>query len=213
MSEPAPWTTLFQRIKASVPGATDAMIRLEITAVLVDWTQDTNCWTEDVPFVTAQDEVDYEMVLDGGTANRLMLVFDPTVQPPRWVMNGISMPVPGQLHFYYAPEPGKNWVARIAKACSTPAVTGTPPVLTGYPVVDDWIIDKWHDDFYYGVLAYLQGEPSKTFSDPKSSSGAGVRYRSGKSQAKVEVQRMNLYGGQAWSYPQGWSTISRKGWA
>lgn len=216
MTEPAPWTLLYNRVKSSCPGAADALIRLEVTAVMVDFTQETNVWIENIPFTTAATvgDFDYDLVLDGGTANRLMLVYDPALPGPQhWYMNGISMIEPPVIHFVTQPELSKPLVARIAKACSTPQVTGTPPVPTGYPVIDPWIVDKYTDVLYYGALSYLQSEPSKVFTDPKQAAQNASLYRSGKTQAKVEVQRANIYGGQAWAFPQGWSTISRKGWA
>jgi hypothetical protein len=213
MTEPAPWTLLFNRVKASLPGATDALIRQEIGAVLMDFTQDTNLWIEEIPFVAIDNTLNYPLTLTGGTANRLMCVYDPENDPPHWYMHGVSMQVPAVIHFVRQPEPGQDLVATIAKAASTPAMdTSVPPKPTGYPEIDAWIVEKYADVLYYGTLSYLQLEPVKTFSDPRLGTANGARYQSGKSQARVEAQRANIYGGQSWIFPQNWATISRKGW-
>jgi len=215
MSEPAPWTTLFARVKAALPGATDAMIKAEIAAVMIDFTQDTNLWTEVIPFSITPGTLDYVLPMNnGGFPNRLILVADPMVSPPRWFQDGISMPVPGTIHFTYDPSQAYDLVAYIAKSASTPAMdTSTPPKPTGYPAVDDWIPLKYVDVLYYGVIAYLQALPAKTFSNPQYSASNSLRYHSGKSMARVDGQKANIFGGQAWQYPQGWAAISRKGWA
>lgn len=204
---PDTFAPLFNRVKSSVPGATDAMIRQEINAVLVDFTQDTNLWREEVVFTTLANTLSYPLTMTSGQPNRLMYVFDPLVQPLRPFMGGIAMRVPGTLVFYRQPEPGKALTAIIAKAASVPVTS------TGYYVIDSWIINKYADVLYYGALSYLQMEPSKTYSDPKLGSANAARYHSGKGLARAEGIRENLYGGQTWSYPQGWASIGRKGWA
>lgn len=201
------WQPLFNRVKASLPGATDAMIKQEVNAVLVDFTQDTNLWIEEIPFSTSLDKLSYPIPILVGQPNRLMCVFDPLIQPTHWYMGSIAMRIPGIITFVRQPEPGKLLTAAIAKACSPPVTS------TGYYAIDAWIVNKYLDVFYYGVMSYLQMEPAKSYSDPKLGSYNGARYHSGKGQARAEGLRANLYGGQAWSYPQGWASIGRKGWA
>ena len=215
MSEPEPWTRIYNRVKATIPAATDAVIRQEIFAVMIDFTSDTNIWVEEFPFVTDPNTVDYVMPVIQGVANRLVLVYDAaTEEPYNWADNYITMRIPGTIHLTRSPTEAKNWVARIAKSCNTDKMdAGTPPKPTGYPEVDDWIVNQNNDAIYYGTLWYLQRQPAKPYRDPTAARENQLMYGSAKSQVRVNNMRQNVFGGQAWQYPQSFATISRKGWS
>lgn len=206
MSQPAPWTRLWNNVKIAAPAATDSVIKQELMRVLVDFTQDTNVWCEDVSITFQPNVYDYTFSVTGGTPNRLMLVYDPADPLKRWKQGGMSMPTPGIIHCVYPPSTASAWKARIAKSV-------TDPVTDGFPTIASWIVEKYADDLYYGVLAYLQSEPKKSYSDPREAAKNLANYLSGKSKVRTEIIRQNTYGSQAWVFPQGWSTTTRKGWA
>jgi hypothetical protein len=207
MSQPAPWTRLYNNIKIAAPAATDPVIKQELMRVLVDFTQDTNLWCEDVTVTFLPNTYDYTFSVTDGTPNRLMLVYDAADPTRRWKNNGFSMPTPGIIHCVYPPSTSSAWKVRVAKAVTDPVTA------ENFPVLASWIVEKYSDDLYYGVLAYLQGQPKKSYSDPQSARGNLANYMSGKSRARIEGIRQNTYGSQAWTFPQGWAATSRKGWA
>jgi hypothetical protein len=217
MTEPLPWTRLYNRIKAELPAAPDALIRQEIFQLMIDFTQDTNIWIEEVPLDIQPNVISYPFIVEKGTPYRLILVFNPNDTTPsgpyRWADNGITMRVPGIIRLWNKPTETKQWVAVISKACATDQMdTSTPPKPTGYPEIDDWIVDQYTDIVVSGTLAYMQRMPGKPWRDPKAAAENQAFYQSQKSQARLNNMRSNVYGGQTWTYPQNFATITRKGW-
>jgi len=213
MSEPEPFTKLFQRVKSQVPSCADALIRQEISNTLLDFTQDTNIWQETFDMNVVPTQLIYPLTVTVGTANRLMLVYKDTDPWRRWADNWITMRVPATIELARGMAQNELWHAVIAKATSTPMMTDdTPPVDTGYPEIDEWIVDQFSDTIYYGTMWFLQRMPAKSFRDPAGAKENSALYGSSKTQAKVQAMRMNVYNGQSWTYPQSFATISRKGW-
>lgn len=212
MTEPAPWQFIFNRVKSQIPACLDALIRQEICAVLIDFTADTNIWVEEVPVTVPADAHQVTFTVTGGLPSRLMSVFKPGDPLRKWVSGGITMRIPGTLEIVQSAPEDRDWMVAIAKACNEVATTGEPPAPTGYPVVDSWIVDQNNDAIFYGAMHYLLRMPAKPFTDPKGAAGYGALYGSTKSAARVNSMRTNVYGGQAWQYPQGFATTSRKGW-
>jgi hypothetical protein len=214
MTEPAPWTRLFQRIKAELPAAPDPLIRQEVYQLMIDFTQDTNIWLETVPIPVVPNVTSYSFTLDQGFPNRLMIVYDAATQPPyRWADSNITMRVPGTIDLFRPPTVAANWNAVIAKVCNTDQMdTETPPQPTGYPEIDPWIVDQYTDVVVTGTLAYMQRMPAKPWRDVQAAATNEAFYKSQKSQARVNNMRLNVFDGQIWRYPQGFSTITRKGW-
>jgi hypothetical protein len=220
MAEPYPWTQLFRRIKTSIPAAIDDVIRGETFQVMIDFTQDTNIWKETIPISIQPNVYNYPFTVTGGVANRLIIVYDPATQqssnyPPVWADSFISMRVPGIIALVRTPSAPVTWNVTVAKACfdNFMDTTQVPPVKTLWPNIDSWIVEKNNDAIFFGVMAYLQKQPSKAYTNPKDAEFNMRQYRSMKAEAKANDQMLNTLGGQAWTFPQGWATIRRKGWA
>jgi hypothetical protein len=208
-----PWQRLYNDVKIQVPGATDAVTKQELFRCAKDFFDETNLWTEGVPFVVTPNVHSYTVTPVGkGTPNRLIVVFDPAQQYPdmRWVQSGIQMDQPGIITMRYSPSTSANWVALYAK-------TPTDPVdANGYPDMESsawWLIDKYRDAFFYGTVARLQLQPSKTYSNLKSGGWNNQNYITQRGKARTDALKANVLGGQRWMFPQGYATISRKGWA
>src|SRR5882672_1648757 len=107
MTEPAPWTRIYNRIKAQIPAAPDAVIRQEIWSVMIDFTQDTNIWVEEIPIVIQPNVTTYPFTTTFGRAHRLMMVFNPDNNTNtgrfRWAQGGITMRIPGILELGLVP--------------------------------------------------------------------------------------------------------------
>lgn len=220
MTEPAPWTQIYNRVKSQIPAAPDALIRNEVWSVMIDFTQDTNIWVEEIPFTIQPNQVLYPVTVTHGLPHRLLLVYN--VDPNnmyngdryKWADNGITMRIPGTIQLYRNPVNPQNWMAVIAKSVLDGRfdTTVTPPVLTGYPEIDDWIVEGHADCIYYGLMFFLQRMSSKPFGNPTSARENQLLYNSQKSKARVDNIRTNVFGAQSWQYPQGYQAITRKGW-
>ena len=217
MTEPVPWTNLFERVKSEIPAVPDVLLRHQINATAIDFTTDTNTFVEEVPVNVVPNTAQYPLTfIDGGKACRLLLVYDPNLVKDgsyTWADASITMRIPGILRLARVPTQPQAWVAVVAKSCGTPQVTtDIPPKPTGYLEIDSWIVDRYYDTMYYGVMWLLQRMPAKPFRDPKAAAENYAQYTSGKSTAKANDQWKNIYNGQAWMYPQAFRTITRKGW-
>jgi len=203
-------------VKSLIPAAPDALIRQEITYIMMDFTGDTNLFMEEVPLDINTTDIEYPFVLQqGGRPNRLMRVWNTPDDDidRKWADSGITMRVPNIIRLGRLQSEPKTWKAAIAKACGTPQMdNSTPPKPTGYPEVDAWIVDMYTDVLSYGVLWALQRLPSKPFRDPVAAKENGAMYDAFKAQARVNNQYANVYNAQSWRFPQGFATIARKGW-
>jgi hypothetical protein len=78
-------------------------------------------------------------------------------------------------------------------------------------MIDDWIVDKYADTIGRGVLARLQFEPQKPYSNPMIAQVNQRAYISGRSLARTNDMHGNVYNAQSWRFPSGWGTTNRKG--
>ena len=220
-----PYDRLFADIRKDLPSVNDAVVRQEIFRVLDDFTQHTNLWQENVPIHVVPNQFSYSFTTVTGRPNRLMLVYVdpglpyaapntlPVPAPPDapaigtyWPMGGLSMRVPGVLQLPRVPNTAADWIAVVAKR------TAEPLDADSYPVIDEWIVDKYADTLGRGVLARLQLEPQKPYSNPMLAAANQKAYISGRSMARVNDNHANVYDAQRWMYPQGWATVTRKPW-
>jgi len=208
-----PWDRVYADVKIFIAGITDAVFKWVLFQVANDFTDATNIWTEEVSVNVQPNVVSYPVTLQHkGFPNRLMIVYDPALVPPnekRWVMGGAGMQVPGTITIPYAPSTAVTWKAVIAKIVEEPVDSN------GYPDVetaDQWWIDQYRDALVAGCLARLMMMPAKTFSNPSLAKQYNTAYISERSKARGDVIKANTFGGQRWQFPQGWSTVTRKGW-
>ena len=203
---PSPFDRIFNDIRKDVPSVVNATFAQELFRVMDDFTQTTNIWRETFPLTIVPNDRSYTVAPTDGQPNRLLLVYNVDASTLYWAASGITMRVPGVIELFRNPTTAANWAAVIAKRVSNL----TPD---GYPVIDDWIVDKYADTIGRGVLARIQFEPQKPYSNPMLAQTNQRAYIAGRSLARANDGAMNVYNGQAWLYPQGFSTVNRKPWA
>ena len=207
-----PWDRLFNDIKISVPGLTDAVLKQELYRVVTDFFDQTNVWDETIPFNVVPNTLNYQVTPAGkGAANRLLLVYDPANAGPdkRWVQGGIQFQMPDVIQLATSPSTATTWNAIISKQLDDPVTR------EGYPDIDPnffWVLNKYRDALTYGTLARVFIQPAKTYSNLKLAQFNNANYVSERSQARVDVLHSHTYGGQRWMFPQGYATTARKGW-
>lgn len=218
---PLPWTGIFNRIKSQIPAAPDAVIRQEIASTMLDFTTDTNIWIEEVPIAVLPDVTSYNInnALHGGFPIRLMMAWNDNSTDPaskfHWAQGSMTMRIPGIIELFTKPTVAQSWKAAIAKATSEDRMVSVPPALpvsTGFPEIDDWIVNMNNDVIYYGTMYFLQRQPSKPYGNAQAAKENQMIYQSSKSTVRVNAMRTNVYGAQAWRFPQTFATVSRKGW-
>lgn len=215
MTVPAnPWDRLYADVKIALPGVTDAVYAQELFRTFKDFCDQTNIWQETVPITGLPNVTSYPFTVAGkGAPNRLMIMYDPNLSngplDRRWVQHGVAMPVPGTIVVNYAPSEQVAWEAIVAKTPIDPLNTDHQPDVEPE---DWWIVDDCRDALYYGVLARLQIQPLKPYSNPQLSKYNMGNYITQRGMARTMVIKKHTYGAQAWSFPQGWATTARKGW-
>lgn len=198
---------IFQDVKKDIPSAVDAVVRQEIFRVMDDFTQTTNIWVEDLPFAVTPENLSYTVTPAEGKPNRLLLVYDTASERKYWAGQGISMRVPGVIQLYRPPQQAGTWSAVIAKRTAEPLSSDK------YPNIDDWIVEKYADCIGRGVIARLQIEPQKPYSNLMLAQVNQRAYIDGRSIARANDGHANVFDAQGWRFPQSWATTSRKAWS
>jgi len=193
--------------------------------VMDDFTQTTNIWQEHVPFAVVPHVTTYKVTVTAGKPNRLIVVYDDTgpyvgplifpapardsfpPSPTFWPGGPVTMRVPGTLQLPRDRDMNATWWAVIAKRIAEPLDADK------YPVIDEWIVDKYADTIGRGVLARLQLQPQKPYSNPMLAQVNQRAYIAGRSLARVNDAYANIYNAQNWRFPQSFATVSRKGFA
>ena len=197
---------IFNDVRKDIPSVVDAVLKQELFRVLDDFTQTTNIWREEIPFDVTTDNLTYTVTPTVGKPNRLLLVYNQAAESKYWAAPGITMRVPGVIQLWRPAQAG-TWVAVIAKR------TAEPVNSENGPDIDQWIVDKYADCLGRGILARLQFEPQKPYSNPMLAGVNQKAYIAGRSLARANDGHGNVINGQNWYYPQGWASVQRKAWS
>jgi len=207
----APWDRVFSDIKIAVPGAVDAVVQQELYRVSIDFFDQTNMWTEEIPIAVDPGTLTYPVTPTGkGQLCRLLLLYDPAMASPdkRWVQGMVTYQ-PENIILAHAPSSATTWNAIFSKEPLD------PPTAENYPDIDAsfmWILQAYRDAFVTGTLANLYMQPAKPYSNLQLGRMNNQNYISQRSRARVDVLHSYTYNGQRWQFPQAYATTHRKGW-
>jgi hypothetical protein len=195
------------RLKANcqvqLPGALDGPLLLAIFNTVTTFCIQTNVWQEDQDFQTRANKRDYAIsasesdcyytrlisVVRNDLDTDQSLLTNPT--PVRAHMHG-----EGILRLHDTPQVITRLTARFAKA---PRPTDNFGSLPNFPL-EFW--DQYHNVLVEGVLANMQAQTAKPYSQERMSILHGRRFIAGCSTAKVEALNGGMLGGQAWRFPK-----------
>lgn len=208
----APWSHLYSDLKIQIPGLLDSVMAQVTFSLWKDFCDKTNIWTEIVPIQIVPSVNTYAFSVTSGAPNRLLMLYDPAAATPypHWAQGSVTMQVPGIITIYYSPSTAAPWAAIVAKTPLDPVDAEGYPVL---PATDQWIVDKYREALMYGILARLQAMPGKPYSNDKAAAKNNQTYISERGKARTDAIKANVFGGQRWTFPQGFATIQRGGWA
>ena len=196
---------LYAEVKKDVPSCPDALIKQQAFMTVNDFCQYTNIWQENITIPIVAGTSTYTLTVADGKINRLMFVYDANAPTKNWPQSGIAMRVPGTLELYRAPQQNGSWVAIVAKRPFNLNVDG-------WPVIDEWIIDKYEDWLAAGTTARIVSTPQKPYTNPIAARDNQRTYIEGRSLARANDGYGNIYNAAGWRYPQGWTVSRTKGW-
>jgi hypothetical protein len=174
-------------------------VKLEFYNTLDEFLKDSNVWQEEIAFSTIVDDATYTIEPVDGIINRLMRLNDANDIPV-----GVTMQVPGELVFNYIPSTVSALTATVALTCIDPTDTNE------FPIVPEWILDKYFNGLVDGIVGKLMMHPSKPYTNKEVSIYHTRRFRNVVAQAISEMKRTNLYGAQAWRFPSSFAVRRSK---
>lgn len=182
---------LMDNLRIKLPAALDGVIQLELYNALDEFFRDTQTWVEDVPFVTEADVLEYELTPTGhARIHQLVGVTDADN-----LTIGATMATPGLVTLMTPYTAGNTLTAWLS-------LTPTDPVTRqGYPVVPDWLLERYRDTIEAGVMSKMMSQAAKPYSSERLAIYHMRRFRSGIAIARTDAMRQNAYRGQAWRFP------------
>lgn len=208
-------TRLMNSVQVHLPGATTDALQLQLFIVMDDFFKGTNTWVEDIDIqVPANDPagtVYYLIPSSPATVERLMWSYQ--VPENGNMLRGAAvvayMTVPGEVTLSTQPSSAATYRF-------TAALTVQDPVTRdGYVTFPAWILAKYRNVIYDGLIGAMMGQPNKPFTNMQLSVFHMRKFNSGVAQARVDTTRNNNYRAQAWAYPgfvRG-GQRGRSGWA
>lgn len=186
---------LMDNLRIRLPGALDDVLRMEAFNALNDFFQDSNIWYEDIDFLTITDTQNYLLTPSSpASIVRLMGVVDQNEQPISGFMDTL-----GELVLQDKPIGGYTYTARVSLTVNDPLDR------EGYPVFPMWVLNKYQNDIIDGVLGRMMSQAAKPYSNPQLAIFHTRKFSAAIAFARVEANRHNIYRGQRWQFPQGFS--------
>lgn len=196
MSYSASLDRMMNSIRARAPGATDTLIKDELYTTLDTFFCDTNIWKEDIAITTEADEDTYTLAsVEDGQIHRLLYVQDAN---KRFV--DATMAEPGVLVLTTTPSVVQTLTATVTLTVTDPTTTDR------FPIVPNWIADRYAPAWVDGTLGRLMSMKAKPFTDLQLAVYHGKEFRSQVGAARAEALRKNTFGTQAWRFPQSFAT-------
>lgn len=202
--------------RIALPGASDAGIKQELFSILDEFCEYSAAWRETltVPILagTTQGNVNtnctYELVpAEDGYIFLLIGVWDPNFIPqPAFLPNfGGGENAVGQLVLVNPVNQNQNFTVTVAKNVKEPVSNDLVPVFS------ETLFKRYRRDITAGVIGRLQMQQLKTYSNQALGTQNYQRFRSTVNTARVQADRQNTRGAQAWAFPQTFRTRGQRG--
>jgi hypothetical protein len=200
------------RIK--LPGASDMGLKAELYDVLDEFCDESGAWREalTVPILaktSTNNNLNYQLVpQNDGIIIRLVGVWDPlNIPQPAFMPTNASDDGTeiGQLQLVNPVNQPQNFTVAVIKTVVLPNGKGEVPVF------DQVLFRRYHRYLLDGVLGKMMGQLNKSFSNPTLSMYHLRRFENGKAMARVQTERQNTQGAQAWSFPQTFRARGQRG--
>lgn len=203
-------------VRVNVPGAVDPEIARNYFQVMRDFFQYANCWTDKIPITVTPECRHYDATPSVGFPNRLMAVYtqtdeeiidgtDPVSQIGRTenANIGASMTIPGVIELRYFPNVEQKMIVKLALTVSDPITKA------GFPIVPDWILQKYGEGIEHGIISKLMLQVAKPYTNLQAGTYHRGMYQMARNQARTEANHENTYRGQRWRFPQSGNVMRR----
>lgn len=199
---------LMDNARVRLPGALDATIQAELFSVVKDFCNRTNVWQlqfdvevthTDLSPLEYPDEFTYQLFPPTGSKIvRLMESRD-----SRNFRVGVRLVEPNNIFLDRSPnEDGFYHVIGVLTVAD-------PVTRAGEPLAPDWLIEKFNDTLLDGVLARMMSQAAKPYTSVAMGAFHYGLFKNGIAMARLEAERGNVYGAQAWRFPQTFASRGR----
>lgn len=202
--------------RVNLTGASDSGIKEELFDVLDEFCEYSGSWQETltVPVLAGtttgnvSSNTTYTLTPSHeGYIIRLVGVWDANVIPqPAFLPTFDGGPdAVGPLQLVNPVNQNQNFTVTVAKTVKRPTTRN------GIPSFSDTLFKRYHRYLVDGVVGKLMAQPNKSYSNNQMAQVRQGRFRNGISMARVQTQRQNTLGAQAWSFPQAFRTRGQRG--
>lgn len=187
-------TRLMANGRMHLTGAVDDAMKVELFNAVDEFCRQTNAWHETIQVqIVAGTNLVYDIVPTYGTILRLMQVYPYGSRVPN---TQAHMRVPGELHFWHDMTIGDIYDVVVSLAPIDPTEAGT-----AFPVIDDWVWERFFDAFIDGLIMKMASQPDKPYTNAQLVQYHGRRFRNAISTARADLEKHNMADGQAWQFP------------
>jgi len=175
----------------SLVGALPDTIKYELFGVADEFLQDSGVWRDTLQFTAKGSALEYRIAPAAGKIARLDRVETETsYRVPA------TMPIPGIATLHIQPSPGERFTAYVILTVNDPITRDA------YPLIPQWVAEKYRGVFVDGLLGRMMGQPSRPYSNETLAVYHLRRFRNGIAGARADARREHLDGAQAWRFPQ-----------
>jgi hypothetical protein len=194
---------LLNLARTELVGASDGGMKAQLYDVCHEFFADSNAWVEHLQVPILANVQDYTLIPQrGGMVLRLVSVWDTNfivlpaliaeIEPPNAIMH--------LMH----PQ-NVNQTARVV------VIKQVYQREHDIPVAPRSLLPMYERVILDGLLGKMMGQSTKSYSNETLSTYHLRRFRDGIMQARVATERANVYGGQAWRYPNSFRSNSQRG--
>jgi hypothetical protein len=196
---------LLNLVRTELIGASDAGIKGQLYDVCREFFKDSNSWYEIISVPILSGHRHYRITpRDGGMILRLATIWDNNHITMPAIMPHLDPPS-AELELVYPQN-----VNMTARAIVTKQIV-EPTTQDMLPDAPRWLLPVYHETILDGVLGKMMAQTTKSYSNDTQAVYHLRRFRDGCMQARVASERANLYGGQAWRFPNTFRTSSQRG--
>jgi len=196
---------LLNLARTELVGASDAGIKGQLYDVCREFFKDSNSWYEIISVPILSGHRHYRRTpRDGGMILRLATIWDSNHITMPAIMPHLDPPS-AELELVYPQN-----VNMTARAIVTKQIV-EPTTKDMLPDAPRWLLPVYHETILDGVLGKMMAQTTKSYSNDTQAVYHLRRFRDGCMQARVASERANLYGGQAWRFPNTFRTSSQRG--
>ena len=192
MATDTEWTRIMDTVQIQLPGVRVDVAKHELYMVVDQFLDESNIWREEVVFNTVAGVTEYDLEPENvAYVARLFGVFtennsrmSATMMEPAIVVLNVEPSSAFELTAVYS--------LRLKQANSS----------DDFPTVPQWLLRKYRAGVLDGVKARLMMQPAKPYTNERLSIVHERRFISAISAARNEASRKNLWGAQAWRFPE-----------